>query len=139
MRRPGRALSLLLLGAAFAMTTARAGTLSPGDPSNAPGQCFWVHGRLFAANGAPTFRILRVGTRRILGVKAGEGADATIDDLPEPVRALVSPDAFQVDVDGDYRVCPLTRDRPGRMRFVRIDQALHLIARPPTVRSRSNW
>jgi len=126
VRRAGHALLLVLLAAAFA-APARAG------PPSAD-RCFWLHGRLFAANGAPTFRIRPIGTKRILGVKASAGADAAIDDLPEQVRALISPDAFQVDVDGDYRVCPHTNDRPGRMRFVRIERALHLHTRPAATR-----
>lgn len=137
MRRPAPLLALTLLAAAFTMA-ARAGPVSSGHRADPFGRCFWVHGRLFAANGAPTFRIHRIGSKRILGVKASEDADAAIDDLPQPVRALVSPDAFQVDVDGDYRVCPFTGDHPGRMRLVRIDQALHLVARAAISRGRSN-
>ena len=137
MRRRAPLLALILLAAAFAVT-ARADPVLSGRRADAPGRCFWVHGRLFAANGAPTFRIRRAGSKRILGVKASEDVDAAIDDLPEPVRALVSPDAFQVDVEGDFRVCPLMKDRPGRMRLVRIDQAIHLVKRPAASRGRSN-
>ena len=132
---PGRVLMATLLAATLVMAAmhprARAGPLSAGP-------CFWVHGRLFAANGAPTFRIWPIGTRRLLGVKTGDGADAAIGDLPEPVRAMVSPDAFQVDVEGDYRVCPLATDRSGRMRQIHIDQAVHLVARPTASRGQSN-
>jgi len=54
------------------------GTVSPdaAEQSTAPcaespkvvSACFVVHGRLFFANGNPSFRILRIGTKRILGV-----------------------------------------------------------------------
>lgn len=91
------------------------------------GPCFWVHGRLFAANGAPTFRIWRIGTKRILGVR---GAGPSAGALAVSMRQLVEPDAFQVNVYGDFHVCPLTSDRPGRMRFVFIQEARHLLARP---------
>ena len=136
MRRSERLLALALT--ATLVSAVGAQPVSSGDLPNQTAGCFWVHGRLFAANGAPTFRILWSGTKRILGVRANDGSDAAIGDLPEAIGALVSPDAFQVDVDGDYRVCPLTKDRPGRMRFVRIDQARHLVARPAAAQRRSS-
>jgi hypothetical protein len=88
--------------------------------------CFRVHGRLFAANGNPTFRIAPAGTRRILGVhQSDDGADV----LPPSVRRLVEPDAFRVDVLGDFQVCPLAPDRPGRMRPVRLEAGRNLWVR----------
>jgi hypothetical protein len=93
-----------------------------------PAACVWVHGRLFAANGNPTFRIAPAGTRRILGVRqSDDGADA----LPPDVRRQVAPDAFQVDVLGDFRVCPLA---PGRMRPVRLEAGRNLASRPAKAR-----
>jgi hypothetical protein len=102
--------------------------VSAGAAAAAPpaaGPCFWVHGRLFAANGAPTFRIWPIGSKHILGVGGGEDPA-----LPAPVRALTRPDAFKVDLYGDFRACPLTPGRPGRMQMVRIKAARRLVARP---------
>jgi len=92
------------------------------------GECFTIHGRLFAANGAPTFRILRIGTKRVLGV-IGLGEDRE-RGIPPSVAALVMPDAFKVDVVGDFRVCPFSKEQPGHMQFVCIDDAAHLVPRP---------
>ena len=33
--------------------------------------CYWTHGRLNFANGAPSYRIWKIGTKRILGVYSG--------------------------------------------------------------------
>ena len=98
-------------------------------PSRAAEPCFWVHGRLFAANGAPTFRIWPIGTRRILGVVGRDDSGEAKTILPEPVRALIVSDTDAVEVYGDFHVCPLQPDRPGWMRFVRMDRARSLTAR----------
>jgi hypothetical protein len=126
----GRLATLALSVASFALA-AHAEPGASGRPTKRAESCFWVHGRLFAANGAPTFRIWPIGTKRILGVR---GAHGSADPLPAPVRALAEPDAFQVDLYGDYRVCALTQERPGHMRFVRIMQARRLVARPAASR-----
>ena len=111
----GRLVALAL----FAAVSAGAAAAAP----PAAGPCFWVHGRLFAANGNPTFRVWPIGSKRILGVGGGEDPA-----LPAPVSALTQPDAFKVDLYGDFRVCPLTRDRPGWMRMVRINAVRRLLA-----------
>jgi hypothetical protein len=77
---PGRVLIAALLAAAIALVAMKAESWAGPIPA---GPCFWIHGRLFAANGAPTFRISWAGAKRILGVKAAEGADAAINDLPD--------------------------------------------------------
>jgi hypothetical protein len=125
MRRIGISTAIMLLafpGIAPADTVCK-------DSPRGTGACFTVHGRLFAANGTPTFRIWRVGTKRIIGVIGADG-DLENGGLPDRVGKLVEPDAFKVDVDGDYRVCPFTKERPGRMQIVCIDDASHLIVRP---------
>ena len=88
------------------------------------GACFAVHGRLSAWNGTPTFRIQPSGTKRILGVDAADGDPEHA--LPPSLEALVKPDAFKVDLDGDFLVCPFAPDRPGHMRFVCIADASSL-------------
>ena len=128
MRRLGAPVIIALFAIACA---------EPAAGRQAAGACFWLHGRLFAANGNPTFRIWRIGTRRGLGVNLGAHASAAIGDLPGSVRALIPGGDVQVDIYGDYQVCPLTRGRQGWMRFVRIVQARRLIARPEAWRRRS--
>jgi hypothetical protein len=97
------------------------------------GRCFWIHGRLGAWNGAPTFRIWRVGSHRILGVNtAANGGDSEQQPLPPEVLKATpkAADLFSTDLYGDYRVCPFTRSRPGRMQYVCIAKATRLIAVP---------
>ena len=100
-----------------------------GPADAAPGGCFWVHGRLSAYNGTPTFRIWPRGTRRLLGVVDAAGGSETDAVLPPTVRARVLPDAFAVSVSGDFQVCPLEPDRPGRMRRVQLCDARRLVVR----------
>lgn len=98
------------------------------DSPKIVGECFMVHGRLSAWNGTPTFRIWRVGTKRILGVVGADGGPE--GGMPLSIEELVLPDAFKIDVYGDYQVCPLTTLRPGRMQIVCIKDASHLVAQP---------
>ncbi len=76
------------------------------------GACFVVHGRLSFWNGAPSFRIWRIGTKRILGVRD--------DIMPESVAAHIG---VGVEAYGDFTVCPFTQDRPGAMQMVCIESA----------------
>lgn len=115
--------------ATLVMLTAFDVSAEPATPSK-PFACFWVHGRLDAHNGAPAFRIWPLGTKRVLGVVDTMHEADSPGVLPASVQALVSPDAFQVDVFGEFHVCPLMRDRPGFMRPVRLKDARRLIARP---------
>ena len=95
------------------------------------GKCFWIHGRLGAWNGSPTFRIWRVGTHRILGVNtaANEGDDELEPRPPEVLKATPKgADLFSTSLYGDYRVCPFTRSRSGWMQYVCIAKATHLVA-----------
>jgi hypothetical protein len=89
------------------------------------GPCFTIHGVLEAANGDPTFRIWRVGTKRILGVGYGEELDA----MPESLHRieLATGSAFDVRVSGNFLLCPYTRQRPGWMQFVCIEQVSNLV------------
>ena len=87
------------------------------------GPCFSLHGVLFAANGAPTFRIRRTGTNRILGVRDSENPVMPAD---LHARLFETGDAFDVRISADYLVCPYTRARKGRMQSVCIERASHM-------------
>ena len=76
------------------------------------GTCFVVHGRLMQTNGTPDARIWRIGTKRILGVVDAKGQADTDDAVPERLGP------WDRDLDGDFRVCPLTHERPGWMQMV---------------------
>lgn len=73
--------------------------------------CFMVHGRLSFWNGAPSARIWRIGTHRMLGIHN--------DELPSALRQRM-PD-FDVELWGDFQVCPITREQPGHMQFVCVE------------------
>lgn len=89
-----------------------------------------MHGRLFAANGRPSFRIWIVGTRRILGVSHRVADESHRPLLPANVWAAFGDgQAFGTFVYGDFEVCPFTRDRPGWMRLVCIASARNLVVR----------
>jgi hypothetical protein len=83
--------------------------------------CRTVHGRMSLANGAPSVRIWVVGGHRILGVVQ---VHQKLDDLPANIRQIWAARGVQAmwssDLFGDYRVCPVTRSRPGRMQLVTV-------------------
>lgn len=76
-------------------------------------ECYETRGRLQAANGNPSVRIWKVGTKRILGVRNGN-----LENLPKKVREEFS---FGVFVFADYKVCPLTKEKPGHMQMVCVE------------------
>jgi hypothetical protein len=99
--------------------------ISARAPAGAKLPCFWVQGRLSAANGAPTWRIWPRGTRRLLGVVSPSGGVERSDLLPAEVLRL-NPD-FDHSLWGRFRVCPLGPDRAGAMRFVELVEARGLV------------
>jgi hypothetical protein len=115
------ALSVLTLLLAPSLASADAGVCRT-DPLLV-GPCFSLHGVLFAANGAPTFRIRRTGTSRILGIRDSENP---VMPANLHARLLETGDAFDVRISADYLVCPYTRGRKGRMQFVCIERASHI-------------
>lgn len=76
-------------------------------------RCFRLHGKLFVGNGTPSVRILRLGTKRILGVS--EFYKGYMPDALE--RRLTWDDV----VYGDFLVCPFSREEPGEMQQVCIE------------------
>ena len=76
-------------------------------------ECYETRGRLQAANENPSVRIWKVGTKRILGVK-----NENLENLPTKVKEAFS---FGVFVFADYKVCPLTKEKPGRMQMVCVE------------------
>jgi len=94
---------LMLLGAAGEAPPCR-------EHKDLAGQCFVVRGRMRAYNGSPTFRIWRLGTRRLLGVAGGE--------TPMLPKGVACENGFECDVFGEFEVCPLTKEEPGVMQRV---------------------
>ena len=87
--------------------------------------CFTVRGRLYGANGNPTFRLAPQGTKRLLGVFGGDADAASPTVLPAGVRAAMTPPApgDLLPVTGVFRVCPFAPERAGWMRPVCIAEA----------------
>jgi hypothetical protein len=84
--------------------------------------CYWVHGRLTAANGNPLWRIWPVGTKRILGVVGDRpGADADFENWPVTLKS--ADPGFDRIVWANFKVCPVSPERAGWMRFVHIKDA----------------
>lgn len=99
------------------------------------GACFVVHGRLFFANGNPSFRIWRVGTKRVLGVSdwrnAGDmSADLANLHLPPGIQKRFLENLDETYIFGDYTVCPLEPEHPGWMQDVCIVRAENLVVKP---------
>jgi len=87
------------------------------------GECFNVHGRLSVYNGAPAMRIWKVGTRRMLGVSEQRFAIEGYRNVPETIQNQLNQD---VDLYGDFLVCPFTRPRGGQMQMVCIEEGKNL-------------
>jgi len=99
------------------------------------GACFVVHGRLSFYNGNPSFRIWRIGTKRILGVSdwqiiGDESAELANLRLPPDIQKRLQSDIFRTDIFGDFTVCPLSVERPGWMQDICIAHAENLVAKP---------
>jgi hypothetical protein len=87
-------------------------------------------------NGAPSVRIWRVGTNRILGVSQGqddEYFDPDYCDLPPDILAKLS---WDTDLFGDFVLCPFERSQPEVMQRVCVDGGKNLLVRP---RSSARW
>ena len=90
------------------------------------GECFTFHGTLRLYNGNPTYRIWRVGTKRILGVLCDEDPI-----VPANLESAVSEGSkaswWNRDFSGDYEVCPFTAAKLGWMQFVCVEKASNLV------------
>lgn len=90
------------------------------------GSCFTVNGRLSAYNGAPTFRIWKIGTRRMLGISEQRFQEEGYSNIPDEIRNRVN---FETDLFGNFLVCPFTRQRAGEMQLVCIESGNKLETR----------
>ena len=101
----------------------QAGTVKPcHEHPNLEASCFVIHGRLSMSNGTPEYRILRIGTKRVLGVSASHALPGYAR-LPESVATMLT---WERDIIADFTLCPFTKDEPGRMQLVCIDNATNV-------------
>jgi hypothetical protein len=96
------------------------------DDPKIVGQCFAVHGRVaFRAN--MRLYLWPIGTPRLLAISYPPEAQSEPPFMPDNLRRLID---LEHAVFGDFEVCPLSPERPGRLRFVCIQSASHLVLRP---------
>ena len=91
------------------------------------GVCFIVHGTISAWNGAPTIRISRPGTKRMLGITERPFPASVPAVLPQPLAEKL---IGEVAAAGDFTVCPFTVEQPGHMQMACVESATNLIFRP---------
>jgi len=111
--------------AAFAQTGSQS-TLKPcrSQPSRV-GKCFTVRGRLSLYNGAPTIRLWRVGTKRMLGVSASYSQEG-YSSIPETLEKQLN---WENELWGDFLVCPFTPQRPKEMQMICIERGENIVLR----------
>ena len=120
-----------VLPAAFtgrAIADASANAYSCASQPGLVAPCFEVRGRLSFWNGAPSARIWRVGTKRMLGVH--------LDRLPPALEVEMDRfdprQRFDTEAWANFTVCPFTPSVPGRMQFVCIESWRRLAMRHRT-------
>jgi len=113
-------------------------------PENAS-SCYWTRGRLAVYNGNPTWRIWKIGTKRILGVFSGPNSwvrdpeDNEHPEFPGNLDKIYEADykrrvarkewdaEFPETAFGDFQVCPLGPERKGEMQAVCIESAKNIL------------
>ena len=128
------ALSLLLLG--FGLSVSGAPQRIPKrkiackTPENAAA-CYWAHGRLSVANGNPTIRVWKIGTRRMLGILSGPRAekrdpsDSLHPELPANVSRAFK--TLETRIFADFEICPLEPEVAGEMQDACIESAKNVV------------
>ena len=113
-------------------------------PENAE-MCYWAHGRLAIANGNPTYRIWKIGSRRMLGVFNGPShfpprvqEDGELPEFPAELDRAYEADnrrykretgimwAVPPPVFADFEVCQLEPERKREMQAVCIESAKNI-------------
>jgi hypothetical protein len=124
-----RSAALLSIAISCLVATAAGADESCKSSPKLVGACFAVHGRLSVYNGAPALRIWPLGSNRLLGVRNPDGNPADVAVLPPSIYRFMPERGALPNLYGDYEVCPLTQEQPGRMQMVCIESAANLIAR----------
>lgn len=108
--RRRRITAAALIGVCLHSATAWSAPDTCADKPELVAPCFEVRGRLSWWNGAPSARIWRVGTTRMLGIRH--------DELPAELAAMRG---FDTEILGTFSVCPFTYPQTGHLQFVCID------------------
>ena len=124
-----RALCLLLLSFSQAAPAQTGGGEARPLPCRAQpslvGRCFRVRGRLSLYNGAPTIRLWRAGTKRMLGISSSYSREG-YSSIPDELERQLS---WETELWGDFLVCPFTRRKPGEMQMICVESAKNVFAR----------
>ena len=127
------AVGIVAIGCVLAQSAAPSGWRCDARPIE---PCFTHHGRLSSQNGI-ALKIWLIGTTRVVGLDR-TALPAEIETYME----MTSPDHSYVY--GDFHICPLEKDTPGRLRLVCVDSAEKLVVqdvgrlRPP-FRLKATW
>jgi hypothetical protein len=118
--------------AAQALPQATAQRKIPCKKPEIAASCYWTHGRLNFANGAPSYRIWKIGTKRILGVYSGPSRypprtdkDSELPEFPAEIDKVFRPP--NNTVYADFEICPLEPERKGEMQAVCIESAKNVV------------
>jgi len=124
-------LLLLITACSISGQTPSKPTLKPcrAQPTRV-GKCFTVRGRLSLYNGAPTIRLWRVGTKRMLGVSASYSREG-YSSIPEELEQKLD---WENELWGDFLVCPFTPQRPKEMQMICIEDWKNLVLRKREVK-----
>jgi hypothetical protein len=87
------------------------------------GKCFTIQGRLSVYNGAPAMRIWKLGTKRMLGISEQRFSVEGYRNVPEAIQNQLNQD---VEIFGDFLVCPFTRPKAGEMQLVCVEEGKNL-------------
>jgi hypothetical protein len=100
-------------------------------PENS-GSCYWTHGRLNFGNGNPSYRIWKVGTKRILAVYSGPSRfpprtreDSELPEFPASVDKVFRPPNNWIFAD--FEICPLEPEQKDEMQSVCIESAKNIV------------
>jgi hypothetical protein len=117
----------LALGAHIGRTAPVQGEPPCHENPNLVGPCLRIRGVLRPWNGTPTYRISRLGAKRILGIEEWSKRLAGYCGLPQYLRDTI--EIGHKEILADFVVCPLTKSRPSVMQMVCVDSATHIVTR----------
>jgi hypothetical protein len=95
--------------------------------------CYWTHGRLGVYNGNPSFRVWRIGTRKIVGIHSGPDAqrhdplDGEHPEFPANMRKVEPGLTEGHRIFADFEICPFAPQRPGEMQFGCIESVKNIV------------
>ena len=134
--------SILLMACASTLGEPRgSGRTIPCKTAQVASSCYRTHGRLSVANGNPSYRLWKTGTRRLLGIYSGPEAfsrqaeskyalDNEGPQLPSNVeealwRSVSGP--WPNVIFADFEVCPLDKEESDSMQAACIESEKNIV------------